>query len=251
LSQFRRIVLLLAATVAVMYGVDKGGHSLFNGRDLTGWDGNPACWSVENGVIVGRTTVPDQLPYNQFLIWRGGQVGDFELTAVIRESGNNSGIQYRSSEFNDVGRWSVGGYQLDIHPLQPNNGQLYEERGRRLLGRNGHSVVIDPAGKKWLVGSAEPLPTEVGEWNEYKIIARGNHVIHLINGRKVFELRDYEADKRALNGLLAIQLHRGPPMTVEIKQIILKELPPFAPDRFDPKLIPAGSSLVPVPIPTQ
>ena len=84
--------------------------SIFNGKDLTGWDGNPKFWSVENGEIVGKTSGPDDLEYNQFLIWRDGTVKNFELKAMVKQSGNNSGIQYRSEERPDVGKWSVGGY---------------------------------------------------------------------------------------------------------------------------------------------
>ena len=89
---------------------------IFNGKDLTGWDGNPELWSVENGAITGRTTGPDHLDFNQFLIWQGGEVDNFELKAMVRATGNNSGIQYRSKELPEVGKWSVGGYQCDVHP---------------------------------------------------------------------------------------------------------------------------------------
>jgi hypothetical protein len=103
---------------------------LFNGKDLSGWDGNPESWSVQDGCITGVTTDDKPLPYNQFLIWRGGTVKNFELTAKIKQSGNNSGIQYRSKELKDVGPFSIGGYQCDIHPDPRNNAMLYDERGR-------------------------------------------------------------------------------------------------------------------------
>src|SRR5687768_18491410 len=88
-----------------------GFRPLFNGKDLTGWEGNPELWSVEDGCITGKTTGPEQLAYNQFLIWRGGVVKNFELRAKIKQSGNNTGIQYRSKELPEGGKWSVGGYQ--------------------------------------------------------------------------------------------------------------------------------------------
>ncbi|MFZ4767130.1 MAG: 3-keto-disaccharide hydrolase, partial [Roseimicrobium sp.] len=89
---------LLFATFAwgaACFGED-GFRSLFNGKDLTGWDGNPELWSVEDGCITGKTTGPEQLGYNQFLIWRGGVLKNFELRALVKQSGNNTGIQYRS-----------------------------------------------------------------------------------------------------------------------------------------------------------
>lgn len=219
---------------------------LFNGRDLTGWDGNPELWSVQEGAIVGRTRDEHDLAYNQFLIWRGGELKNFELHAKVRQSGNNSGIQYRSREFPSAGRWSMTGYQLDIHPV--NNGQLYEERGRRLLGRNGHRVVIDPAGAKWLIAVNDPAPGDVTAWNEYTVIARGNHIIHQINGRTVYELTDYEKTKRAQSGLLGFQIHRGPPMVVEIKDVTLNVLPDEPLTPFDPKMVPPGTGQVPIPL---
>lgn len=222
-------------------------RSLFNGRDLTGWDGNPELWSVEDGVIVGRTRDERQLDYNQFLIWRGGEVTDFELRATVRQSGNNSGIQYRSHEYTEAGPWALTGYQLDIHPIQANNGQLYEERGRRLMGRNGHRVVVGPDGAKWLVEEKAPLTTDVTQWNEYTIIARGNRIVHQINGRTVYELLDCEPGKRSLAGLLAFQIHRGPPMTVEIKDVALKALPATAASPFEPSLVPPGTGQVKMP----
>ena len=122
---------------------------IFNGKDLTGWDGNPESWSVEDGCITGKATKEATLKYNQFLIWRGGELKNFELTAKIKVTGNNSGIQYRSKELPANGKWSVGGYQCDIHPATPNNAMVYEERGRGIIAQNGLSVVIDPSGKRW------------------------------------------------------------------------------------------------------
>jgi len=118
------LILLAAATLQAQE------RQLFNGKDLTGWDGNPESWSVQDGAITGITTDEKRLPYNQFLIWRGGTVKNFELRAKVRQSGNNSGIQYRSKELKEVGPWSIGGYQCDIHPVAANNAMLYDERGR-------------------------------------------------------------------------------------------------------------------------
>src|SRR5436190_12559313 len=114
----KRLLLLLLCLQSTVFAQD-GFVPLFNGKDLTGWDGNPELWKVENGEIVGTTTGPEQLTYNQFLIWRGGVLKNFELRAKIRVSASNSGIQYRSREFPEAGKWSVGGYQCDIHPSAP------------------------------------------------------------------------------------------------------------------------------------
>jgi len=210
--------------VAAMASASAEDRQLFNGKDLTGWEGNPESWSVADGCIVGVTKGDAPLPYNQFLIWRGGTVKNFELRAKVRQSGNNSGLQYRSKELKDVGPWSIGGYQCDIHPVAANNAMLYDERGRGIVATNGQSIIINAEGSKWLTKEAEPLKVDVAEWNEYTVIARGNHLIHKLNGQVVADVIDHQASERELEGLLAIQIHRGPAMKVEIKDIVLREL---------------------------
>ena len=198
---------------------------IFNGKDLTGWDGNPELWSVENGAITGRTTGPDHLDFNQFLIWQGGEVDNFELKAMVRATGNNSGIQYRSKELPEVGKWSVGGYQCDVHPKAENNAMIYHEKGRGIVVQNGQSVVADPAGDRWVVAERDPVAVDIADWQEYKIVARGNHISHYINDELTIEFHDYDEANRSLSGLLAIQVHRGPAMEVQVKDIQLKVLP--------------------------
>jgi len=215
-------LLLTLVTVTVSPAEDR---QLFNGKDLTGWDGLSENWSVADGCITGVTTNEKQLPYNQFLIWRGGTVKNFELTAKVKQSGNNSGIQYRSKELKDVGPYSIGGYQCDIHPDPRNNAMLYDERGRGIVAQNGQTVIIDKDGTKWITKDAEPVKVDVAEWNEYKIIAQGNHLIHKLNGQVTADIVDLQESERELEGLLAIQIHRGPAMKVQIKDIVLKELP--------------------------
>ena len=207
--------------------------SLFNGKNLDGWDGNPELWSVEDGCITGKTTGPDHLSYNQFLIWRGGEVKNFELHAKIKVSASNTGIQYRSKEMPENGPWSIGGYQCDVHPTPANNAMLYEERGRGIVAQNGQSVATDEEGHKWLVKERDPVVADTAQWNEYTIIANGNHLTHKLNGQVTMEFSDYQADARSLSGLLAFQIHRGPAMVVQIKDVRLKTLPdggvtPFA-----------------------
>src|SRR5262245_52466471 len=200
-------------------------RQLFNGKDLTGWEGNPASWSVQDGCITGVTKGDEPLPYNQFLIWRGGTVRNFELTAKIKQSGNNSGIQYRSKELKEVGPWSIGGYQCDVHPEPRNNAMLYDERGRGIVAQNGQTIIVDSEGTRWQVKETEPVKVDVAEWNEYTVIARGNHLIHKLNGQVTVDVIDHQVKERELEGLLAIQIHRGPAMKVQIKDIVLKELP--------------------------
>ena len=201
-----------------------GFRNLFNGKDLTGWDGNPDLWTVKDGVIIGRTTNEKPLKYNQFLIWRGGVLNNFELRLKVRMTGNNSGIQYRSRE--NANRWSVSGYQCDVISAAPLAAMLYEEGGRGIIAQNGQTVVIDPQGIRWLTETRKPATAgDAADWHEYTIIARGNHLIHKLDGKVTMELFDHQESKRSLEGILGFQMHVGSAMTVQIKGVRLKELP--------------------------
>ncbi len=239
---------LLLATLlslsSLLQAADDGFRPLFNGKDLTGWDGNPELWSVEDGCITGKTTGPEQLAYNQFLIWRGGVVKNFELRAKVKQAGNNTGIQYRSKELPENGKWSIGGYQCDIHPAAPNNAMVYEERGRGIIVQNGQGVIIDPEAKRWLASEHEPVKVDIAEWHEYTIIAKGNHLIHKIDGQVTIDLLDFEEKARSLEGLLAFQIHRGPAMKVQIKDVMLKELPEGEVVSFEKSAIPSDAQII-------
>lgn len=237
----RNVLVLATLWLAVPALAQESGRSLFNGKDLTGWEGNPASWSVQDGAITGVTKDDAPLPYNQFLIWRGGTVKNFELTAKVRQKGNNSGIQYRSKELKDVGQWSIGGYQCDVHPEPANNAMLYDERGRGIVALNGQTIIIDAEGNRWLVKQTDPVKVDVSQWNEYTVIARGNHLIHKINGQTVVDVIDHQESQRELEGLLAIQIHRGPAMQVQVKDIVLKELPDGEVLTLDKAPIPADA----------
>ena len=238
------IALAIAALLTTSYAVDDGFKPLFNGKDLTGWDGNPELWSVEDGVITGKTTGPEQLKYNQFLIWRGGEVKNFELSAKVKVTGNNSGIQYRSEELPKNGKWSVGGYQCDIHPNAPYNAMIYEERGRGITVLNGQGVVADPESKRWLTDVRDTVKVDPAEWHEYSIIAKGNHIVHKIDGNLTAEFYDFDEKKRSLEGLLAFQIHQGPAMHVQIKDIMLKTLPDGGVIDFKVFAIPSDAQVI-------
>ncbi len=205
---------------------EEGFVSLFNGKDLTGWDGDPRLWSVEDGVIVGRTTPETKITHNTFLFWRQGEVDDFELRLSIMIVGGNSGIQYRSKDFGD---WISGGYQGDFEAGDNYSGILYEEKGRGILALRGEKVLMSAEGEKKVVetfADAKDIEKNIKkeDWNEYTIIARGNHLIHKINGVTTMEFTDEQVDKRSMSGILAFQLHVGNPMTIRIKDVRLKRM---------------------------
>ncbi len=237
---------VLMATLAVFVSgaaeAENGWRELFDGKTLRGWDGDPNYWSVQAGAITGRTTAERPLRRNTFIIWRGGQVGDFELELEFRVEGEqgwaNSGIQYRSRELPEVGRWVLGGYQADIDLSKQYIGILYEERGRGILALRGQKVIIEPllqprrgrrsfrrrvigslGDPKELVANLDPT-----KWNRYRIVARGNRLKHIINGTTMVEVEDRDRVHAARSGLLGLQLHQGKPMTVQFRRIRLRAL---------------------------
>jgi 3-keto-disaccharide hydrolase len=218
-------------------------EKLFNGKDLTGWEGNPKLWSVQDGTITGKTgeDADTKIKHNTFLVWKGGNVDDFELTLKYRIEKGNSGIQYRSKlqtpgEFGPI----VGGYQADFEAGKKYSGILYEERGRGILAERGQQTKIvaqakdaaDPKSKDFKVettgsvGDSNEIQSSIKDedWNEYKVIAKGNHLQHFINGKKTVDVTDEDKAHAAKDGILALQIHQGPPMVVQFKDIVLKEL---------------------------
>ena len=218
--------LMVCGALAGMVAAEEQAKSLFNGKTLEGWSGNEKFWSVKDGAITGQTTAEKPTKGNTFLIWKGGEVKDFELKLKFKIVGGNSGIQYRSS---DLGDFVVGGYQGDIEAGDKYIGILYEERGRGILAERGQTVVIGADGKKEVVGKTGD-PKEIADsvkkedWNEYVVIAKGNHLVQMINGYTTVDVTDNESSKAKASGILALQLHAGPPMTVQFKDIQLKEL---------------------------
>lgn len=191
--------------------------SLFNGTDLTGWSGDPRLWRVADGVIIGETNDSDKkTAANTFLILQGMEPGDFILEYKARVTGNNSGVQYRSRII-DAAKWSVGGYQMDLHPKPAYLGMLYEERGRGIACQSGQKVKL--ADKPEITGKLEIPATDLAEWNTFRIVARGNILQHFVNGRLAAEIEDVHPEKRSTKGVIALQLHAGPAMKTEFKDL--------------------------------
>ncbi len=230
------LVVLCGALVgcAVTPG-EKGFTTIFNGKDLTGWDGDPRLWSVKDGVIRGETTPENKANGNTFLIWEDGTTKDFELRLSFRcNAANNSGIQYRSKRITENTRnnWIVRGYQHEIRNqnVLPNvTGFVYDEgglaggRGRACLV--GEKAVWGPDGKQ--ITETLITPEEYKElfkldqWNDIVIRCQGNHIQHYTNGKLVLDFVDNH-EKALLDGILAFQLHAGNPMWVEFKNLRIK-----------------------------
>jgi len=210
---------------------------IFNGQDLTGWDGDPKLWSVKDGVIHGETTPENPANGNTFLIWTGGVTKDFELRLSFRSSAaNNSGIQYRSKHITEGkvrNKWVVRGYQHEIRneaKLPSVSGFIYDEGGKR--GRVclvGEQATWGEDGKKQVTGTlidADEFPKlfKLDDWNDVVIVAKGNHIQHYLNNRLILDFTDNDPQLALREGILALQLHAGKPFWVEFKNIRISEI---------------------------
>ena len=203
-----------------------GDIHLFNGKDLSGWLGKKEFWRVENGTIVGETTKEIPTNGNTFLIWKGGEVKDFEFSCQVKFQGNNSGVQYRSEAVGDLNDCVLRGYQADLHPKQEFFGMLYGEKfGKRgIIARRWQKV--DARGDKdvrvlGIVGDKTKL--DGTQWNKLSIVAVGNRMIHLVND--VITVDITEKHPSAISkGHLGLQLHQGAPMKVEFKELKYRKL---------------------------
>jgi hypothetical protein len=211
---------------------EKGFVTIFDGHSLDGWDGDPRLWSVVDGAIRGKTTEENPARGNTFCVWREGKLKNFVLKLKFRIQNGNSGVQYRSQE---SPKWRVGGYQAEVENNPGKVGFLYDERGRKWMVNVGDFMVVerDENDKvlKNVVGKVADVEAlkkagyyKMQDWNEYTIIARGNHLVHLLNGYQTIEMIDNDPTGRALEGILALQIHAGPPMVVEFKDIRIKQL---------------------------
>lgn len=196
---------------------------LFDGASLDGWAGDPALWSVQEGVIVGRTTLETAIGSNSFLVWQDGTVDDFELHADVRLLGdNNSGIQYRAT-ISDGFR--ARGYQCDIHPNPAYNAMLYEEGGRGIVVTHGSRIRIEPDGSRTeLEREVAPLPVVLDEWHTYTVIARDSRLEHRIDGHTTVIVDDLETGQGSRAGAIALQLHVGAPYEVHFRNIRMRRL---------------------------
>ncbi|MCF7710723.1 MAG: DUF1080 domain-containing protein [Opitutales bacterium] len=219
-------LLALLALASTAFAEDK---NLFNGKDLTGWKGLD-FWSVEDGCITGRTTKEKPTKGNTFLVYKD-EVADFELTFKYKIIGGNSGVQYRSKLVDEKG-YVVAGYQADFEAGKTYSGILYEEKGRGILAQRGQKTVIkegaapnkpkiEVAGE---VGKSAEIQAKIkaDDWNDYRIVAKGGHLQHFINGVQTIDVTD-ETALGAKKGILALQLHAGPAMVVQFKDLVLKE----------------------------
>ena len=216
-----------------------GFTQIFDGTTLKEWDGDPAFWKAEGNAIVGQSTPENQVKENTFIIWRGAEPADFELKLEYRINSTNSGIQIRSVHLpagtatgngeSIAGKWVMKGYQADIDFGNQFTGQIYEERGRTFLAMRGQYSYVTPAGTPQMLGSLQTGANDlkgvfnINGWNQVHIIARGNLITEIVNGSVTSVLLDDDPKGRMLKGLIGFQMHVGPPMKVEFRNIWLKQ----------------------------
>jgi hypothetical protein len=225
------LIASIVAGLSLTASADDGGFvKLFNGTDLSGWKGDAEFWSVQDAAITAKTTADSRLTkekYNTFLIWQGGQPADFELRFKYKIVGGNSGVCYRSRVI-DEAKFIVSGYQADIDASPKYTGMNYEEKGRTFLAQRGEKVTIGGEGKKEVEKFSDPaeLQSKVKneDWNEYRVVAKENHLQHYVNGALMSEVIDNQKDKAATAGVIALQAHAGFAMTIQFKDLELKLL---------------------------
>ncbi|TWU06103.1 PVC-type heme-binding CxxCH protein [Stieleria varia] len=227
---FLPLLFLFAGNVGA---AEDGFVSLFDGKTLENWDGNPKFWSVQDGTITGQTTADNPTKGNTFLIYRGGEFGNFELRFEYKIIGGNSGVQYRSFEPDaENQKWVVGGYQGDFEAGDTYSGILYGEKFRGILANRGQKTELVRNDGKFTVkvvgsvGESAEIQSKIKkeDWNEYSITADGFHFVHKINGVPTAECTDNDTEQRRDSGIIALQLHAGPPMKVQFRNIRLKKL---------------------------
>ena len=232
----KKITTLLGLAAIAFAGqavaAEKGFKSIFDGKTLKGWNGDPKFWSVKDGAITGKTTKENPTKGNTFIIWEG-KTGNFDLRLDYKIIGGNSGIQYRSFKADGPDEWRIGGYQADFEAGDTFSGICYGERFRGILSLRGKKTILTVGDDGKLKKEVEDFAKDADiakaikkeDWNSYRIVARNFNLIHYINGVKTTQVIDRDRKTRRAEGLLALQLHAGPPMNVQFKNIRIKELP--------------------------
>ncbi len=231
------------ASAAVSVKPDEDGFQrLLTGSRLNAWSGDDKYWSMKDGVLTGVTD--GSLKMNRFITWKGSTIRNFDLQIKVKVSeGGNSGLQYRGRSAPELGLDVVTGYQCDVVANNPGyNGMLYEEKGRRILSHTGEKVIVDTEGQPWVVGKMPVKDFAPGEWHDYRVLVKGNHHQHWIDGHPTADLLDFDENGRSLEGVLAMQVHVGPAMEIQYKDLRIKHLPDNLPlQKIEDHSIPADA----------
>lgn len=219
--------LLILCSTSLLFAGDDDFKPIFDGKTLDGWKAaDMSYWSVEDGAITGKITKEHPCDVNQYLIWQGGELGDFELKMKFRmesEGHINGGYQFRSKELPDH---DVAGYQVDTDTRGGWLVRLYDEHGREQLALRGQRADISGDGKivHSIIKPARPSEFKLSEFHEYLLVCKGEKLSLSVDGQLVAEVVDNDAKQQDFKGILALQLHSNPPMITQFKDIQLKKL---------------------------
>ncbi|MCP4639420.1 MAG: DUF1080 domain-containing protein [bacterium] len=212
-------------------GGEPGFEPIFDGASLNGWKAaDMSFWSVEDGAITAKITRQHPTKRNHYLVWQGGKLGDYELKLrhrILSPHTVNCGFQFRSEIFDGDIPDDCRGYQVDNNTGTDWLVRLYDEFGRHTLAMRGERTVFDAEGKKAVTpieAAKGPAHFSLAEWHEYHLICRGNKLTLIVDDVLVAEVVDKDPEQQDFEGILAMQLHSGPPMTVQFKDIRLKRL---------------------------
>ena len=221
---------------------DEGFTPMFDGKSLNGWKGDPKYWRVQDGAITGEVKPDNLLQNNSFIVWQGGEPANFEMKGEYKVSAQgNSGINYRSIYADGID-FALIGYQADIDGQNLYTGQNYEERKRTTLAYIGDKVVTGNCGKDlhkyirnngWtciqnsqrIDGSANAISNVKKDgWNSFHLVVVGNRMRHYVNGLLISDVTDNDESNRTVKGLIGMQVHVGPAMVIQYKNLRIKEL---------------------------
>jgi hypothetical protein len=224
-SQFiAGLIVLTAAAVAAQAQGEDGFVSMFNGKDLSGWEGRPGAWRVEEGAITGESTTEKPCDSTHYLYWTGGEPADFILRFQIKLTGGNSGVQFRSEK---RPQYDTFGYQADIDATNQWTGCLFQHRRGAVVKRGSRATISAEGGRdEKAFASMESLAeiVKLDDYNKYEILAKGSKVTLRINDRLMCEVDDRDATHACRKGIIALQMHKGPPMKVQFKNLRIKVL---------------------------
>jgi hypothetical protein len=235
-----------------------GWTQIFDGKTLNGWNGDTEVWHVEDGSLVGESSVEHPSGTTN-IIWSGGEPANFELKLEMKleGSGANGGVQYRSIHVEPSSRplpadlspqqkermelqqklaekhakWNLAGYQADFDYENKYTGQLYEQSSPRgIIAWRGQVVATEPNRKPTLLatlGNSDELKSFIkpGEWNQVEIIAEGNTLTHIINGHVMAMLLDTDTKYSQAKGLIAVEIEGPGNVKISHRNIWLKVLP--------------------------
>lgn len=218
---------------------------IFDGRTLKNWEGDTTYWRVEDSCLVGVVTPETILQRNTFIVWQGRMPENFEIRVEYKVSAQgNSGINYRSEKIEGVSN-ALRGYQADLNGANTYTGSNYEERRRTTLASQGEKTILPPVqvspdslqshirdnqwSPKIVTGSlGDPAALRAvirnDDWNLYRIVVKGNHLQHYVNGTLMSDVTDNDPVNRKFKGFLGVQVHVGPPMKIAYRNFLLKEL---------------------------